>query len=369
MVSGLITGFPIGDDEALHWWRVVDDVIVARGQDIALAEAASFDPAAPVIALVPASLTTIDWQEMGDLAPRQAEGAARLQAAEMRIGGDATNHIAAKYADRDSAVLTATISTATMAHGLAELQRAGLDPDVVTPVSLIIPAPDAGFVTAEIGAEPILRGDRFAMPDDPDLRTAIIGNADVAALGTHAADAALIAALDAVPINLRSGNFAKRRRLIAVGPLQRRVLAMLTAGLLLVTLLIYLIAYLRIENAADAQDAEALARAQTVVPEAADLATAERLIDQRLVQAGRGGIAFSSPLAALLGAMKDAPGLSLRDLNYRPDGTLAAVIAGPRAENINPALLAIQASGYKITANSRSDSTGAVVADLTVRAP
>ena len=59
---------------------------------------------------------------------------------------------------------------------------------------------------------------------------------------------------------------------------------------------------------------------------------------------------------------------ALKSLSHRGDGTLSAQIAAPRSEDINPVLLALQARGYRITAQPMAGSDGQQLANVTIRA-
>src|SRR3546814_9747998 len=86
---------------------------------------------------------------------------------------------------------------------------------------------------------------------------------------------------------------------------------------------------------------------------AGDATAAEAEIDRRLAAAGGGPLAFSVPASALYDAMGDTPGVSLKTLSHRTDGTLPTTLAAPRVEDLNQVLLALQARGYRITAQPK----------------
>src|SRR3546814_4378893 len=67
---------------------------------------------------------------------------------------------------------------------------------------------------------------------------------------------------------------------------------------------------------------------------------------------------ISVPASALYDAMGDAPGVSLKTLSHRTDGTLTTTLAAPRVEDINQVLLALQARGYRVTAQPMAGSDG-----------
>ena len=94
---------------------------------------------------------------------------------------------------------------------------------------------------------------------------------------------------------------------------------------------------------------------------AADATAAEAELDRRLAAAGGGPLAFSVPASALYDAMNDTPGVSLKTLSHRTDGTLTTTLAAPRVEDINKVLLALQARGYRVT---RVDVDRTIAADF-----
>src|SRR3546814_3370758 len=99
---------------------------------------------------------------------------------------------------------------------------------------------------------------------------------------------------------------------------------------------------------------------------AGDATAAEAEIDRRLAAAGGGPLAFSVPASALYDAMGDTPGVSLKTLSHRTDGTLTTTLAAPRVEDINQVLLALQARGYRITAQPMAGSDGQQMANIPI---
>src|SRR3546814_16614995 len=90
---------------------------------------------------------------------------------------------------------------------------------------------------------------------------------------------------------------------------------------------------------------------------AAAAAAAEGELDRRLAAAGGGPLAFSVPAPALYDAMGDAPGVSLKPLSHRTDGTLTTTLAAPRVADIKQVLHAWQERGYRITAQPLAGRT------------
>jgi general secretion pathway protein L len=66
--------------------------------------------------------------------------------------------------------------------------------------------------------------------------------------------------------------------------------------------------------------------------------------------------------------MRDTPGVALKALSHRTDGTLTTTLAAPRVEDVNAVLLALQARGYRVTAQPMAGSDGQQMANITIRA-
>ncbi|WP_187336339.1 type II secretion system protein GspL [Novosphingopyxis iocasae] len=372
--DGLIVTLPLGGDEALHWWRLDDGIITQRGQNEDVRDAAGLPSATPgerIMAIAPTELTFVNWLAFPDLKPRQAEGAARVEAARRGIGGADANHAATRaLEDEDGTVLTATIAPAALSGGLAHLQAIGIDPDFVTPVGLLVqPGDEDDWLEAEIGGERFLRSSRQVLPAEDALVAAVAGDIRPVVLNDEEADAALEIAFSDPPLNLRQGRFAKRRRAQGMGKRQWQLIAITLALAVLATLLIALVTLAKYSFGADQQDAAALAQARTIVPEANDLESAERALDALLIGRG-GGASFGASAAALFQAVQSAPDVTIQRVAYGPDGTLSATLAAPQPDQLNQVLVPLQTSmGYVITQAPHQGAEGGTVIDITVRAP
>lgn len=369
--SGLIVSCPSGADAALHWWRVESGHVVARGQDFTPPSQAARDGDAPVMALVPAADTVIRTLDMGDMSAPQAEAAARYRAADLSIGGDvfvAVRALGRAVDEGGMRVLCATIARATLADHLAELALRGLDPDIILPVGLLLPAAEHR-VAATFGDLAAERLGDLVLPPDEALGAVLLGTVAPVSLDSDARDTAMVAALADPPLNLRQGEFARRTPLFALAPGQGRTLAWLFGALLLVSLAIPLLEIGKNYLGADLAERRALASAERHVPGAIDVGQAEAQLDAKLAARGTGNSVVSVPMSGLLAAMQPVPGVVIRQADYRPGGIVGAMIAAPRVEDLNAVLIALQNNGYKVTAANRSDATGQAVADITVLAP
>jgi len=372
MATGFIVTCPASDDAPIYWWRIEHGAVGGRGTgDIAPDLVPDdTDPGFRVMALLPAADTSIRRMDMPDLAPRQAETAARLKTSEETLGGIGQTHVAAGHEDTlPPSVLTAAIDRSLMTARLAMLAARGIDPDVVLPIGLVLPGdPDTAFA-ATLGAEKVIRLGDSVIPDEDAIAALILGEHAPATLDMAARDAALAGAFAAPPLNLRSGDFAKKRAALMADPAELRRIGWLVLAVVLLSLAVPLVQLAKFSFGADAMESATLAEARGQFPDAADLPAAEAAIDARLAELGVGGNRLSVPVSALYAALQSAPNATIRDLSYSNDGLVGAVLAAPANEEINQVLGALQRQGYLVTAQPRQDAGGGSVFDVTVRAP
>ncbi|WP_313807353.1 type II secretion system protein GspL [Sphingobium sp.] len=351
------------------WMRVANGAVAQTGAGANWLTACGLAalPEDMVVMLVPpAALVTLHEGAYPDLPARQGRAAARLAAL---AGGivPADQLFAATDGNDDPARphQVAVAARADMQHWLLWAQHHGLDPDIMVPAPLLLPEAQEGFHRGMIGGAAVLRGVEIALAGDLALPE-LIGDAVVRDVAPALIDARAIAALDRPPLDLRQGDFAKRVR----RSFDRRTLGRIMAwsgAILLVSLLIALVGLTKQHFAASRLDADSLAQARQVVPGASDLIQAEAEMDRQLALRGAGGHAFTAPVAGLLNAMQDVPGVSLTALSRDPDGMIRATLAAARGEDINNVLLALQAAGFTITATPSQDPGGRMLADITVR--
>lgn len=401
-----------GTDGAPLWLRVADGRIVAR-----TAHAASEPVPARgerVLLVVPTRYATMRRVRLKAAMPAaQARSVAVRLARDDSIAEAEDLHVVpfledeqaeAAGADTAPAPLVATVARADLAHFIAWCRHRGIDPTIVLPAAALLPAPrpeDAGDGTAndELAGEETAGGDGAADGAHGDDATGLVctvgrvgGAAQVRApdwlaerdapgmerflagatlvdLDEAAVEQALIAALAAPPVNLRTGDFAPKQGLGFGGASLRR-LAFRAAAILLLGLILELgidLALIAHYRASAARlDARTVAVAQTVLPSVSGAGEAAAAVDGLL--AGKGsGVGFTGPVAGLMAAMQPVPGVSLAQLSLEEDGLVHATLASARAESINRVLLAVQAAGYTITATSSTDPGGRVVAEITVK--
>lgn len=368
-----VTVFPTAEVQALQWWLVLDGGLEAKGCDADPLLAAGLKlPSVenePVthIALMPSALGVVRWHEpLDDLTEQQLLVAARLAAQESSL--DLENLHIASVLDGSGQAATVSVGKDVMAGGLLQLSALGIDPDAIIPAGWLVAPQDDGFVEADFGFETVLRGEQLIAPDEPSLRAHLIGDSNVTVLPEASVDRALAEAANNSALNLRSGAFAKKvDRFMTVK--QKRTLVWLAAAVVIISLLIPVVQLIKYHWAASDAEAAAMAAAEPVIGPADTVEAADKSLNDRLISENRGNIAFSVPASALFSALQQSQAVSVDRISYRKDGTVSATLSAVRNEDINPVLIAIQKSGFVITAKPRQDATGSAKADVTVRAP
>lgn len=371
MSDALVFALPEAPDGAraeAHWWRVVDGIIASRGADGAwvghAADAAR--EGRSLIGLAPAASVRLEIAEASAAAatPRQAAAVARVAAVEQSLGDPETLHsVSVAVPGMDGALATAVVANSKMLEWIDWARSLGADPDHIVPVSSLLPAGEK-WVTATIGAEHLVGRRPRVLPNEPALAQAIVGDADVEELPPEAVESEIAAMAQAPILDLRSGRFAKRRRLV-IDRDRIRELVILAALIPIVTLLWAIVGIVRLDNASDRLDSETLRIAEAAIGRPATLETVEAEMVQRL--GGGVGRGLSAPLAALYQALQAEAGVSSTLINYRGDGTLSVTLAAPAIADINRLLVALQRDGYRITAIPRQAPDGRAMAEITIR--
>lgn len=355
------------------WLRIDDGVIVDSGQDegwVAAWEKPRDDsPDDRLIALAPAADVPLRWLHYPDAAPAQAAAAARIDTLKNSLGDAAALHIVAgQPASEGQAVPVAVTTHAAMTAWTGWLKARDLDPAAIIPAAAAVPPPEPDTLwTADVGGEQIVRTADRAYVSDPELDPLIAGSHMVAPLDAGRMRESLLLTLAAPPLDLLSGGW-KPKRSWSIDPAMLRIAKRLLIALVVVSLLIPIIYMLRLSADTGRADDAVVATAKKAGVTATDAAAAEAELDRRLAAAGGGPLAFSVPASALYDAMGDTPGVSLKTLSHRTDGTLTTTLAAPRVEDLNKVLLALQARGYRVTAQPMAGSDGQQMANITIRA-
>lgn len=366
-------GSMVGDAPA-HWWHITDGAIVQRGtaNDWPIATALLRDTDAPAcIAIAPAGDSSIRWHDFGALTAPQMRAAARIAVGDSSAAPIDSLHVIVGAGERDatdsgtSPVVVTAISA--MQGWLAYAAQLDVMLTAIVPAALIPPHPAHGGIDqAMIGNETVWRGSDLASVAEPGLLALLRPGATVLNLDAGAVDHALIAATITPPANLLSGPFAPagapwlnhawlRRILIGIA-----ILLTLSGAIALARIIHY-------HSAIQSLNAAAMAEVGTVLSPAPLIDDALPALDAQLAQRGGGTARMTVPLAALIQALESAPTVAIDSANWRADGTLLVTLGGARADDINPVLLALQAAGYRVTAQPRTGSDGRALGDITIR--
>ncbi len=358
----IVTRFPVSDSDDPAVWRVVDGEWLGGGP---LSGFIKIDDDAKVMAVVAASDARCNWSSFPELEPKQAEGVARIRAAEHSLG---EVHISARHI-ADNLVVTAAIAPTVMEYGLSRLTLRGLNPDIVIPLGLVMAEPSDHVLRAEFDGSSVLRGPHFAIPDEAVLRKLIVQDRTPEGIDDTAMRNVLVISGEHPMLNLREGIFAKREPREWGTAIQRKWVILLVGALLVTSILLGLVTWAKHKSATAAENERALVAAQKIEPSISDIAQAEAQLDRALDQKGTAKGRFAPLTAGLWRAVKSAPNVSVRELRYGTDGLLSVVLAAPDANSINKALIGIQQDGYRVTATPRQDNSGATLVDLTMRMP
>jgi general secretion pathway protein L len=321
------------------------------------------------VLVVPGDAVTLHWLEVpAGLAPAQAVAAARLIAAEVSAQPLGDLHVAVGQEVEERAVrAVALVPALTMAGWLGRMQAHGLDPDLVIPEPLLLPEPEEGFVRYDRGDKPLLRGRSDAFSIEPELADLVVGGVPVVLLDHDTYEAGMAAAVAQPAVNLRQGEFAKRRQWRIDWPVVRRLVA-IGLGILLVTLAIQLVLIMRYTYSADALELEARQVAGRFAPGAEGASDPAARLRQRLVELGGGGAGYGALASALFGAVSGVPNVELAALSYDRDGSLRATVQGDSPATLTAMQDRIRAGGLTAELAQMRAAGGRQAAELTVRA-
>lgn len=360
------------------WWRCAGGKCVQHGENgdvLSAIDRAPGDEAGPVTLLLPADICAVRTHRLTDMTAPQAQAAARMAALDNSISPNTELHVAALVISSDEradgeiehTAQSAVVARPALQALLNHCQALGLDPDHIYPAALVAAPQESDCFRFILGPYCFLRAPDVAADDDPALRGLLTDDSDCAVIG----DDAVLAAIGNLPMrslpDLRQGDFASTTDRALMAPREKRLLYALAAMLAIATLVIPGIRLLRYQSANETLVNETVAKAQQLLPTVTDLNSAEQQVDAALLARVAGPRIFSAPSAALFSLVQALEDITIRDMGYRPDGTLTAVIAAPDNDTINQLLIPIQEQGYIVTVSQRQEAGGAAVIDLTVR--
>ena len=354
---------PPSSDGIVHWWRITGDEVEAGVGSEWLALAG--ETRSRVIGLAPAALVRLAFMipVEGVASPRQAATIARVDALEHSLGDPETLQTASNLVEGDPpTMVTAVAANSKMQEWLDWAERLAIDIHHIVPAAMVLPLGDE-WTAFSLGSERIIGRRGIVLPDEPTLKDALLGESEQPIeMETRNVELALARLSDVPRPDLRTGRFARRRRIV-VDRTSVRVLALLTLAIILMTTVIAAVEVLKLNASRSALDAETLEIARAAAGPSVTLDNAEAMLAARAGQAGGGGL--SSGVAAVLVRLQPEQNVSLSALGYR-GGTLSFTLSGQGPDAINRVLLALQRDGYRVTAVPRTQGNGQTLAEVTL---
>jgi general secretion pathway protein L len=249
---------------------------------------------------------------------------------------------------------------------LATLAESGLDPDRMLPETLLLPAPAEGLASWNAGSVFLYRGLDDAFAAEPDLAGLLLAGRDPVELAPDDFEAGLATALAEAPVDLRQGPFGRRREW-RVAPAKVRRLALLTALLLLASLVVQVAAIARYIFAADAAEAETRRIAEAAVPRSAAVPNPAAALQSRIAELRGGGAGFGATAGTVFAAVRDTANVELSSLSFSPDGSLRTTVSADAPAAIDSLRQRIEDRGFAVEAGAPRSGGSRRIADLTVR--
>jgi len=358
MTAATLLFLPATPDGLWHWLRVVGDAVVGRGEGL---PEANDDR---VIAVAPADAVTLHWASLPDRSAAQAVAAARIVVAEASAAPISDLHVAVGDEAQDERPI-GVVSSAHMHGWLAALAAQAVDPQAIVPAPMLLPRPDTGFVRADLGGQAVVRGATSGFADEARLTDLITGGAVPETLGRDAVEAALIATIGKLTLDLRQGPFARRTRRTIDWALVRR-LAVLGGLVLLATLAIDLVRIARYSFGADALEARAETIARTGLPRGADQGDADRLLADRLSRLRGPGQGFTPTAAIVFAAVRAVPESEVTALAFEPNGDLRVTLSVANEAQANQLKAQLEQAGFAVTPSPFAAAGGRLTGQFTV---
>lgn len=320
-----------------------------------------------VVAIAPADAVTLHWAELPARSAAQATAAARLLVAEASAAAIGELHVVVGDEGAGERPI-AVVGMGTMAAWLADLAPLGIDPVAILPAPLLLPRPDDGYVRATVAESSLIRSRTTGFADEARLTELVVGDAPLATLTPSELDTSIAGALAALPLNLRQGPFARRRRRGIDWLLMRR-LAVLGAAILAVTLAIDLVTIAKYSFGTDALEARADALGRTGLVRGETVTDVDRQLTERLAGVRGPGLGFTRTTAAIYAAMRATPGTELTALDFQPNGSVRIGVGAARESLPTDLKRALEAAGFTVTAGVFQASNGRVTGEMTVTRP
>lgn len=343
-----------------RWLRIVDGVVIARGEG---SPEAAAEPMR-IAAVVPAQDVTLHYAALPDLSPPQAAAAARLLVADQSAAAPETLHVAVGRSDEDGSRPVVAIDNARMVGHLSDCAMLGFDPDVVVAAPMLLARPESGYVRGDIGGECVVRGRDAGFADDPVLTPLLTGGM-VTTLSRAALEEGIATAVAAPEVDLRQGPFARRRQWGIDWPMVR-LIGWLASGIAVATLLLLVVQLIRLDQAADRIEADSIVTAQAALPTGTTINSPLIQLNERLAALRGPGGGVMPLAAAVVAAAAAAPNMELTTMVFDGGGTLRVTARATSPTDLAAFDTALATAGLAATPGPILVDQGRQVRDYTV---
>ena len=360
MTAATLLFLPPDDSLPWRWWRVRDDAVEQEGEGFP-------DPAddLPVVAVAPADAVTLHWAELPARSPAQAMAAARVVVSDATAEPAHDLHVAVGGEGVGGRAI-AVVAPRRMAQWLAGLAQRGIDPAAIVPAPLLLPAPEEGYVRADLAGQSVVRGRTAGWADEPLLTGLVTAGEAPVALNRAAVRTAAAMAAGAPLLDLRQGMFARRRRRAIDWALVRR-LAALVGLILLATLAIDLVRIARYSFGADTIEARAELIARQGLPRGTGEGDSARMLADRLAGLRGPGQGFTRTAATVYEIVQALPDSEVTGLQFEPNGALRVSLSLAGEAQANTIKSRLADAGFEVESSVFQQNAGRLTGDMTVR--
>ncbi|WP_265569468.1 type II secretion system protein GspL [Sphingomicrobium nitratireducens] len=335
------------------WWLVADGRLVASGNDSGwLPRAVERGEAGPtsVVGIADPGAVRLSPLDAEATTP-QMRGKAAIDARREALGGLEANHAVA------GGTHVAVVARDRMQDWLDWAARCGVGLDHIVPAASLLPQ-DGTWRDLSLGDWQMSANEHVAILDEPALAATLRGDAPVERLDQAAVDALIAGSAFPLPLDLRSGPFARRRSWRP--DLSRlREFAILGGVIVLLALAIPIAEIAKWSFAADALDEEAADIASASLGRPVTIDEAEAALRSE------GGAQAGGPalFGALYAAMESENIVRASQLSYA-NGTVSARLTAPDMAAIQRLLDRLQRDGWQVAARPGPSSNGQASVDL-----
>lgn len=354
-----------GGDGWAGWLRLDGGAVVERGADVSAVPPLTDDLEERIVLVVPGVDVLIHWIDLPPLAPAQAIAAARLLAAKVSAAPVDRLHVALGQGEAGLRCM-AVVDVERVAGWIADAQAQGYDPDHLLPETLLLPPPHEGVRRWARDGLHILRGEHVALAAEPAL-AALIAPQPIVIADDEEFERGIGAAIEAMPVDLRQGAFARRRRWAIDGKLVRR-LGIIAGTIFVVTLLIQAVLVLRYDLDTARLERELATVARDVLPRGERIASPTVQLRERLAELRGGGLGFGRTGALLFAAVRDTANVELSELLFERDGSLRVTVVAPASADIAALERRLGGQGLAVAGGAIQQGGGRQIVELMVTA-